>query len=128
MIEKLSLDNIRSGSLLTHLNILESDEGIAYEVRVSFTLTNGDIARINIGKHNSETQMDFCVRKATGDYVDRLIYKFPQVLLNKYLNKSFSNHIKYVANKKDYSGEDIIDLINKVRKYYDECTPVLSIA
>lgn len=122
-MNKLSIEDIKPESLLTHLNILSSEEGTAYEIRGCFTLKTGEVVRVTFTRN----QMDFCVRKPTGDYLCHLIYEFAPGIINRYLNKLFSAYIKDVLNKEKFDNTSIINVINKVRKNYIDCTPVLKL-
>ena len=126
-MSKLTLEDIKPDSILTHTHLLTSEGETSYEIRVCFTLKTGEIIRVTIGFAGYKGQMDFCVRKTSGDYISHLVYRFTPGILKRYLKASFSKYIKDIANKSTYDNSDIIELINKIRKNYEECTPVLKL-
>ena len=124
---KILIEDIKPESLLTHLNVLSSNEGTTYEIRVSFTLKTHEIVRVSFSQYSGKALMDFCVRELTGDYKSHLIYEFAPGIMDRCLNKMFSECIKDVLGKGQVDNENLINVINKVRKNYIECTPVLNI-
>ena len=126
-MSKLMESDIQRDSLIVNLNIKSSYEEDNYELRVCFSLKTGEIVRVVINNQGSIGKMDWCVRKATGDFISHLIYDFAIGIYNKFLKQTFSQHIKSLSNKHDYDRFEVIEIINKIRKNYYNCTPLINI-
>lgn len=131
-MSKLMMSDIEPDSMVYRLHIQGTEETIIY-LQACFTVNTGHVIRVMVHNEGDTGFMNFCLRKKTGEYQTHLLYKFTPEIFNKYLRGAYSALIKNVSGKcpyvqSGYADVQVLELINKIRKNYLQCTPILDIS